>query len=223
MFKRLLPALLVLTSLPAWGTTQFYIGAAGGAEETAFNSAAGSLTTLVNFSGYAGVLPNLTLSETTTGIAFSAFTSNGVNTANLALNGTRLSQSSGYGGSNSSIVLDLPATVSIVAMHLSATIFGPYCHEAPGTTNCLGGQFTLDPTVSFFGVISDAPLADFQLRRTAGGGTNLLMISDISVSSGASAATPEPSTFALIGSGLILFPLISRRKRRSAQAPGAVR
>jgi hypothetical protein len=113
-------------------------------------------------------------------------------------------------------VFDVPGTVRIIGMHLFASTFGLYCVDAPNATDCSSAQFSLDATPMFLGIITtDASLADFQVRHTNGGTTMLLRIGDVAVNSGAVSAAPEPSTMALVGGGLVLFPFIARRRARN--------
>jgi hypothetical protein len=213
MFKRLLPVALALSALPAWGITTYYqTGGDVTHDETAFSAVAGALGYL-NFAAYAALPADPVLTETGTGVIFRGFLNNNSSPANLDVNGTRLEQVFAA-ATHSTIQVDLPSSLYVIGLHLRTTIgtSGSYCAEAPGTADCLVSLSLSDSATTFFGIISDSPLSDFQFRRAPGstGGPELAIL-DFKTT-GAVSETPEPSTLGLMGAALISLPLLARRR-----------
>ncbi len=212
MFMRVSLVLLALTTLPAWGTTTFYVGSSGetqfGFDLTARGLIAGSL---LDFTG----------------------TSSGTTISNVAGTGVNFSSAAGL-ASDPSGYISLSSTSSGTAMQIAApsTVYALGLYLAGGgptlknwTYGPSGGTVSLsNASTIFLGVISDLPLASLPtITLTSPSGTAVLVVNDFKIGtlappSGGGAETPEPSTFALIGSGLILFPAIARRRSRNRQA-----
>lgn len=219
MFKKLMPVLLALTALPAGATTQFYYTGAAVNTEAAFDTATGLLTDYT-FTGETLTAPdNYSLLDAgPTGVDFSAFWDNNVTPYALSIVGSTLRATASNGSATGSTVrVDLPTDVRAIGLHVTGRGGGQaFCVEAPGTTAC-DIQLVFGSGDNFFiGAIGDAAISSFQIRQKTDV-NSFFVVQNFEVGMGA-AETPEPSTMALVGSGLILFPLLARRKRRSAQA-----
>jgi hypothetical protein len=213
MFKRLLPVLLTLSALPAWGTTQFYVGSAGeaqfGLDLTTRGLTAGALLDFLGSTVSGGAVTNVAGS----GLNFSG--------PNILVDGSTLSITPGVG---SGMQVALPANVYALGMYLiSTSITRNWTYGPTGGTISIANDSTI-----FLGVMSTTPLTSFPtITLTAQQNSSGVSVVNFRIGTeGAppsSSETPEPSTFALIGSGLILFPLIARRKRRQPRIPNAAR
>ena len=207
MLKRLLLVLLALTALPVGATTSF----TSYASMTAANS--GLTFTNVDFSGLASFVPNSTFSAS--GVTFQAASGTLQNNVNL----------SGWASGMILKTTNNAGTINIT-LPTGATAFGGYFgFTGSGTWDVtLSGvgdsSFSLTSSVTsltpqYWGVVSTVAFTSISF---AASGTKLSAINGFSFgmpSAGASAETPEPSTFALVGSGLVLFPLIARRRARN--------
>jgi hypothetical protein len=214
MFKRLLPVLFALTALPGWATTTFYYTGAATSTESAFDTATGLLTTHT-FTGETLSADTFSLANAaSTGVSFYGFANVG-NTTPVALSlvGSTLRETVHYTG-DASLVVTLDSAIRSIGLHLTATGGATsFCFEAAATTTCgytPSAEVLTSGATFFFGIISDSPIASFQIRNQSG--SSNLSVQNFEVGSGAS--TPEPSTLALVGSGLVVLPFIARRKRR---------
>jgi hypothetical protein len=217
MFQKLMPMLLALTALPVGATTQFYYtGGDASHNEAAFDTATGLLTDYA-FTGETLTAPNSfsLLDAGPTGVDFYGFWDNNITPYALSIVGSTLRATASNGGATGSTIrVDLPTDVRAIGLHVTGTGGAQlFCFEAPGTTTCdttlvfgVGDNF-------FFGIISDSAISPLQIRQKTDV-NSLLVVQNFEVGMGASEA-PEPSTMVLVGSGLILFPLLARRKRRS--------
>lgn len=215
MFKRLLLVLFALTALPGWATTTFYYTGAATNTEAAFDTATGLLSTHT-FTGETLSADTFSLANAaSTGVSFYGFANVG-NTTPVALSivGSTLRETVHYAG-DASLVVTLPSDKTSIGLHLTATGGATsFCFEAAATTTCgytPSSEVLSSGSTFFFGIISDSPITSFQIQNEAG--SSNLVVQNFEVGSGAS--TPEPSTLALVGSGLVLFPLMARRKRRN--------
>ncbi len=216
MLKKWLPLIFVLGALPVGATTTYYVGTAG---ESAFLSATGSLTFTNSFSldgtGFIGT-------ESGTGLNFNAFVGNNTGPAQLTITGGKLAQTSGP--DQSTVLVDVNVTAYAIGLYVKTVQGGSYyCIEPPGSSSCFAGDVNsafVDTTANvFFGIISDTPITDFQLRRDSGNGklsivSDALVSSPLSSDSGGGTDTPEPSSMALMGGALCVIPLLARRIRK---------
>jgi hypothetical protein len=219
MFKMWLPVMAVLGALPVGATTTFYVGTGG---ESSFLAATGSLSFTNSFSidgtGFIGT-------EAGTGLDFNAFTNNNTSAELLTINGGKLAKTASTG----TILVDVNVTAYAIGLYVKTTQGSSfYCIEAPGASACFSGgpdSASVDTTANvFFGVISDTPITDFQLRRDGGNG-RLSIVSAALVSSPlggggtggdpGGSETPEPSSMALMGGALCAIPLLARRRRQN--------
>jgi hypothetical protein len=202
MLKRLLPLLLVGTALPAFATTTFYVGPSG---ETQFglDLLTRGLTAggLVNF---AGVTSGTTIFDVGgTGVNFT-----GSNSLNLDVSAITLI------GSAALLQIALPNDVYAIGFHVMGL-----SSDKTWTYGPAGGTTVLNSsTITFIGAISTTPLASLPtLTLTGPGSTTGVTVLDFKIgTAGSVSETPEPSTMAMVGSGLILFPLIARRRKRKS-------
>lgn len=205
MVTRILLGMMALVALPVSGATSYFVGAA---TEGAFDAA---------------VTANLL--TPTAGINFAGATGSGTNTVTqsgqtfLFLNGTltvsgtnRLVENVGGGR------LDVTpgANVYAIGLHLTVTSNSLFCFETPGSGLCEldnDGNSTLGITTSgsFYGIVSSSPIPAFSIRATAGGAP--LQITDFKLGTMSVAEAPEPGTMAMVGLGLTVLGLLSRRRR----------
>ena len=215
MFKKLMPVLLVLTALPVGATTQFYNTGDATNTEAAFNTAAGLLTSYA-FTGDTLTAPNSysLIDAPPTGVDFYAFWDNNVTPFALSIVGSTLRTTASNGGANGSTIrVDLPTDVRAIGLHLTGTAgTQQFCVEAPGTTSCDTSLVFGSSDNYFYGVISTAAISSFQIREKTDV-NSFLVVQNFEVGLAAT-ATPEPSTMVLVGGGLMLFPLLARRRRR---------
>ena len=138
---------------------------------------------------------------------------NGANPVSLILNGTALLQSVGGGGSG--IELLLPANTYAVAFNLTSatgSIF-TYLGAELGDHNVSATNYNIilpsgGGSVQFFGIISSAPITEIFVGPA--NAASPFQINDFEL--GELISTPETSSGALIGSGLILVGVLRRRR-----------
>lgn len=212
MFKTAIAA-IVLAALPLSAGTSYYIGSS---TEAQFNVdlISGGLTagTIVsNFASVTGLGTQTITSVGTTGLTFTNY--NGANPGTMSLSGTnKLRQDFQSTGSRLDITPGSP--VYSIALHLQLTSGinnSFWCVEAPGSGSC---DYTLainGSGPSFLGIIGTSPLTSVSLRAFNTG--SALNVNDVQVGTMSVTATPEPSTMALLGSALIVLPVLARRKK----------
>ena len=132
----------------------------------------------------------------------------------MSVSGTSLLQS--VGGANTGIEIQLPANTYAFAMQIT-TLSGftnPMVALGDHTANLLNADYGIvipnGGSVQFFGIISDTPLNTLFIGQAVGNGGHL-QINDFEIGQAASTSTPEASSVALIGSGLVLLGLLRRR------------
>ena len=136
---------------------------------------------------------------------------NGANPDSLVLSGTALLQTVGGGGSGIEIVL--PANTYAFAMSITTPAGSGFTNPwvAVGDHNVGATNYNIiipsGGNVQFFGIISDAPLTQVFVGNLTGGSP--LQINDFEL--GGPAPTPEASSAALIGGGLVLVGVLRRR------------
>jgi hypothetical protein len=127
----------------------------------------------------------------------------------MSVSGTSLLQSLGGGGSGIEIVL--PANTYAFAMSITTLSgFGsPVVELGDHVLNNANYQIIIPSggSVQFFAITSDTPLTELFVGQSTSGGR--LQINDFEL--GQVAPTPEVSTVALIGSGLVLLGVLRRR------------
>jgi hypothetical protein len=210
MFKNLLPVLLAMAALPAGATTTYT--SQSSMTNDPLNS--GLTFTNVDFSGLTTSFIGTTFA--TSGVTFTPVSST-LSGATLGWSTGTVLRSNGGGG----MTIDLPST---------ATAFGGYFGYATGGTFSIllssGGadsfSFQLNPTASnspvYLGIVSDVAFSSISFTPDPVNkfvALNGLTYGTASVGGGGGAETPEPSTLAMVGVGLIAFPWIARRKRRA--------
>jgi len=219
MFKRILPLLLVLTAVPAWAAPTYYVGTAGGAQEANFGN---DLLTLGLTPGalkyFTGTTPGTSILDVAgTGVNFSSVSGIGVDGSLIAISG----------GTGTQLQISTPSDVYAIGLYITSGL--------PSTKNWAygpsGGTVGLsNASVIFLGVISETPLAALPtITLTATQSSSGLQVTSFNIAKMASgpppSETPEPSTFALVGTGLIALPWMARRRRRgsSRSLPSAAR
>jgi hypothetical protein len=112
--------------------------------------------------------------------------------------------------------INMPSNVYAIGMYIQGTATDKTWTYGPS-----GGTITLNNSAPiFFGAMSDLPLASLPTLTLAGPGSTT-GVSILNFQIGTVTPTgpppggeaPEPSTFALVGTGLIAFPWIARRRR----------
>ena len=145
------------------------------------------------------------------GMVFTGY--NGANPAGLILNGTALAQSVGGGGSG--IEIALPANTYAIAFNLTSAAGSTFTFLGAelGDHNVSATNYNISlpsggGSVQFFGIISSVPLTQLFVGPASGGSP--FQINDFEL--GQATPTPEASSAALIGSGLVLVGILRRRR-----------
>ena len=201
-------ATAILLVAPAKATTTYYVGASGGVQEAAFNTAVGGLTllnTTLTFSG--GDLGSGGLfNANTTGVNFLGFDDFVFNTpTDLAVNSGKLTAT------------QLGEAVKITLPPAGLYGFGFHITMAAGAGSWLisltpgGSDYSVTNTsptnVQFFGFVSNAPVtAPLYIRKL--GGNPTLVLPDFEAYGAAITSAPEPHTMLLVGLGLVILPMI---------------
>jgi hypothetical protein len=176
----------------------------------------GAAFTSLNLSGTPAIY-----TDPTTGVVFDAF--NGSTLDSLAVSGSNLTQT--VSGSGTSVEAALPANTYAIAMVVGASAFSNTFIElvsSPSSLNTgsndLFQLYIAGGTSQFFGIVSDAPIASVFVWNEGSAGATLNVqsfeVGDESGSGGGSGATPEPTTSALIGGGLVGIYFLRRRGTR---------
>jgi hypothetical protein len=210
MFKNLLPVLLAMAALPAGATTTFYVGAAG---ETQFNldliTRGLTVGSLIDFTGESS---GLTLNDIGPSLVdFTGSSSIFVDGSMITLNGT-----------SAVLQVSLPSDVYAIGMYISSATGNKTWSYGPS-----GGTIALTASTTFFGAMSTTPLAALPTLTLSGPvgastGINVFNFELGTVSGGGGGGgseTPEPSTLVLLGSALIVLPVLARRKRTGSRTP----
>jgi hypothetical protein len=135
---------------------------------------------------------------------------NGANPNSLVLSGTALLQTVGGGGSG--IEIALPANTYAFAMEITTPAGSGFTNPwvAVGDHNVNATNYNIiipsGGSIQFFGIISATPLSQLFVGSIAGGSP--LQINDFEL--GQSSPTPEASSAALIGGGLVLLGVLRR-------------
>jgi hypothetical protein len=145
--------------------------------------------------------------------------------ASLVLNGTALAQSVGGGGSG--IEIALPANTYAVAFNVTSAPGSQFTFLGAelGDHNVSATNYNIilpggGGSVQFFGIISSVPLTELFLGPATGG--SAFQINDFELGeAGDSTATPEPTSAALIGGGLVLVGVLRRRRIHKPDGAGA--
>lgn len=213
MLTRLLSVLLALTALPAGATTTY----TNLASMTAANP---TLTfTNVDFSGLGTYTPAASFSAT--GVDFAALSGTLAGNANVA----------GWG---SGMILKTTANGGTINITLptAATAFGGYFGfmgsgtwtvtlSGSGDTSFSESASITQGTPQYWGVVSTVAFTTISVSMS--GSTKFAAVNGFSFGTppsggGGGGEVPEPSTLALVGSGLVAFPIIARRRfRRGAE------
>src|SRR5579863_571909 len=150
-----------------------------------------------------------------TGTSFAGY-SNATTQNSLQIIGTSLAQT--INGSNSGIQVTLPANTYAFAMFVSTVSgFGsPYVELGDRIVSNSNYNLVIpsSSTSVFFGIVSNTPLSSLFIGNL-GGSDGAVEIQ--SFETGGPAATPEVSTFLLIGTGLVLMRFLRRRQQRRRQ------
>jgi hypothetical protein len=130
----------------------------------------------------------------------------------MSVSGTSLVQSLGGGGSG--IEINLPANTYAFAMNITTVSgFGsPVVELGDHILNNANYGIVIPSggSVQFFAIISDTPLTQLFVGQSTSGGA--LQINDFELGESSPAApTPEASSAALIGGGLVLVGVLRRR------------
>jgi hypothetical protein len=219
---------IALTALPALATISYSscdsgCGASGGTYSTwqsQFGTSGQSLsgTTLLSFVGANLSGSPAFYTDPTTGVVFYGYNNTSLDSLNVS--GTAVTQT--ISGTGSSIEVSLPANTYAVAMVIGAGSFAnPWVElvSSPSNLNtATNAQYqaliTSSSSPTFFGIVSDTPIASLFVWNSGFGGTlNIQSFELGSPSGGGDSSTPEPSTFLLIGGG---FAALYSMRRRAA-------
>ena len=150
----------------------------------------------------------------TTGTVFTGY-SNATTTNSLTLNGTALAQTTT--GANSGIDVLLPANTYAVAFML-ATVSGFGSQQVVlNGRNVFSTNYEItvpnSTSPQFFGIVSDTPITSIFVGNL-GNIDGRVQINSFEL--GQTAPTPEASSMALIGAGLVAIALVRRRRSHIA-------
>jgi len=154
-----------------------------------------------------------------TGAIFTDYNGANIDTV-TSVSGSSLVQ--GIGGTGTGIEIALPANTYAFAMEITTPIGSGFTNPwvAVGDHNVGGTNYNLvipsGGNVVFFGIISDTPLSELFVGPLSNG--SRLQINDFEL--GQVSATPEASSAALIGGGLVLLGIL--RRRRVHKPDGAI-
>jgi hypothetical protein len=145
-----------------------------------------------------------------TGTGFTGYSGTSTIDTLMSVSGTSLLQS--VGGNSAGIEIDLPANTYAFAMEITTLSgFGSPAVEI-GDRNLNSANYTVvipsGGSVQFFAIISSTPLTELFIGQSASGGR--LQINDFEL--GEATPTPEASSAALIGGGLVLLGVLRRRR-----------
>ena len=138
----------------------------------------------------------------------------------MSVSGSALLQ--GVGGSSTGIEIALPANTYAVALDVSLPAGTGFTNLGVelGDHNVGATNYTLPlsgpGSVEFFAVISSTPLSELFIGSTGAG--SKFQINDFEI--GEEAPTPEASSIALIGSGLVVLGLLRRRRIQQPDRTG---
>lgn len=207
---------LAALSVPASATIQFSYCSSGcnstGGDYSAWDTATGSSGLVFSdspISFTAGGLSGGIYSDGT-GVMFTGYSnSSTATTDSLTLNGTALAQT--INGQYSGIEITLPSNTYAFAMILSTVSgYGDQAVEL-NDLNLNSANFTVavpSGGSTFFGFLSDTPITSIFVGNTDNISGNLQINS---FELGAPAPTPEISSLAFIGTGLLAIGLLRRR------------
>jgi len=155
-----------------------------------------------------------TYTDPTTGVIFYGF--NNTNGDNLTVSSSDLTQT--VSGNGTSIEAVLPANTYAIAMVVGASLFSdPFIElvSSPSSLNTGSNdlfQVTINNSSStaFFGIVSDTPIASVFIWNGLSSSALNIQSFEVGDESGDS-ATPEPSTYLLIGSGFIGLYFLRKR------------
>jgi len=222
MTIRCVPILILVlagVAAPLSATIQYSYCNSGCADNTgtgsyaAWQSAPGSAglsfsMSPINFA--AGVDVNGVFTDTS-GATFTGY--NGASPDALFISGTSLAQT--IAGTGTGIQIVLPANTFAIAFSITTVSgFGsPVVELNDRILNNANYQIVIPngSTTAFFGIISDVALTSLFVGNNGAGGA--VKLGDFELGQGAAEAeTPELSSLALLGTGLLLFGLIRRRR-----------
>ena len=217
---------LALAAIPASATISYSVcdngcGATGGTYsgwQSQFGTSGQSLsaTTLLSFAGANLSGSPALYTDPTTGAVFYGYNNNSLNSLNVS--GTQVTQT--ISGTGSSIEVSLPANTYAIAMVIGASSFAnPWVElvSSPSDLNTSSNAqyqalITSSTSPTFFGIVSNAPIASLFVWNSGFGGTlNIQSFELGSPAGGGDSSTPEPSTFLLIGGGFAGLYLWRRR------------
>ena len=226
-------SVLILAALatPAFATIQFsycnmgYSNTNAGMTYAAFQAVTSGLTfpvSPITFSS-ANLSGGGIYTDPTTGAIFTGF--NNTTQQALVISGTSLAET-GTNGQDRPIQIDLPANTYAIAMFVSSVsgFAGPYAGINTTLTafNASGSDYELSIASSsssvFFGLVSDTPITQLFIGSPFSGNSALRVLDFQTGQNLPVTETPEASTLAMIGSGLLLVRFLRRPAlRRLAQ------
>jgi hypothetical protein len=175
-----------------------------------------AVSSLVTFTGALSTLvtTNDQYIDPLTNLEFLAFNSGGTPISFASITGNTLIAS---GGSQVEIVF--PAGIDFgFAFNFTTGTFLTLCEDTT-PSGCSGSAFVISPASGFIGAISDTPtntpLTALWLHAQSGSAT--INIQSFEVATQNVASTPDGPTWLLIGSGLIVLPLLHRRRRAPSE------
>lgn len=202
----------ILLVVPAKATTTYYVGAAN---EAAFNAAVGGLTLLnpaLTFSGVPGV--DGLYNASGTGIDFLGFDEFLFPTIPLSFTVVSGKLTATQGDEQVKVVF--PAGIYAFGFHITlaaASGTASWCIEWTHGLCTYAVTNTSPANVQFFGVVGDTPITGPLYVRDSGFAPTLVMTNFEAFSA---AAVPEPHTMLLVGLGLIILPVVRRKRVRRA-------
>ena len=196
----LVAGLILLAAPPAWGTTLFH---EVDTTSSPFTAEAGNQGILLGAPLVFYALPSSDVGGT--GVSFTPLGGGEV------LSGTSLQASGSGTGSGFTITIANP--LAAFGFEFTSTGSMNYCVDYSDGSGCQNSNTFLNATdTPFFGWVADAPFTGtVTITKTGYNGSIQINQFQVGNLSAPLATAPEPGTMLLMGSSLIMFPLLSRR------------
>lgn len=207
----LLTGMFALAASPAWGATNYHYGAGAETSFDAFVLSEGLtsvMTGILDFSSVTTSPATVFTDVASAGVDFYGFN----NTGNTPSNMTIGINEELIGANAGNVEIFLPVGTLAFGMHITSNTNGSYVfiYNSGGNSAPIG--FSMNQT-RFIGVTNSAGLNSFIIDPVG----MTVTINDFELNGAVTVSeTPEPGTMALMGGALILFPLLTRRRKQNS-------